>query len=89
MGLTKTEIATNLAKMLNANRVKVHCTTQTVRCKIEKIESQMRSSFDWELSLTGAGLKERNLYVSFHASLLQKCKYSDILADTFRDNAAF
>ncbi|KAL7463808.1 hypothetical protein ACHAXS_004163 [Conticribra weissflogii] len=89
MGLTKTEIATNLAKMLNDSGVKVRRTTQTVRCKIENIESQMRLAFDWESSVTGAGLKERDPQGSFHESLLQKCKYFDVLDDTFRDRAAF
>ncbi len=89
MGLTKTEIATNLAKMLNDSGVKVHHTTRTVRCKIENIESQMRLAFDWESSVTGSGLKERDPQGSFHESLLQKCKYFDVLADTFRDRAAF
>ena len=58
-----------------------------MKSKIEHIEKQMRSAFDWTRTETGAGLQEHDNF-SWKESILRRCQYYFQLEDVFRDRAS-
>ena len=49
----------------------------------------MRQSFDWENSVTGAGIRDRDGATTFKQTIIDKCPFYFYLKDLFADRAGF
>jgi hypothetical protein len=79
----KLELAANIACNIFAKGVKVKCTSEQIKSKIEWIEAAMRSAYDFSTSETGEGIKEIEGYESFAEKVIIKsCQQFNVSVDS-------
>ena len=88
-GMTKIQLCSILSQWLVDQGVKMKHTQEQVKNKIEWIERCMRQSFDWENSVTGAGIRDRDGATTFKQTIIDKCPFYFYLKDLFADRAGF
>ena len=88
-GMTKIQLCAIISQWLvDQGVLKTHIQDQ-VKSKLGHIERSMRQQFDWETSVTGAGILEADGEMTFRQTIIERCYYYFDLKDVFADRAGF
>ena len=81
--MTKIELAATIGRWISEKGVLVTHTQEQVKAKIEWVTNSMKEAFDWENSVTGAGVRESQGPIRFRATILAKCAFYFYLKEVF------
>ena len=87
-GVSKLNICANIAQWIFKQGVKKEHNAEQVRAKISHIEARMKSSYDWENSVTGAGVLDNKGEISFRQTITDKNPYYFDLKDVFMSRSS-
>ena len=82
-GMTKIELVATIGRWISEKGVLVTHTQEQVKAKIEWVTNSMKEAFDWENSVTGAGVRESQGPIRFRATILSKCSFYFYLKEVF------